>query len=130
MYIGISFEKGGMPIRAPPTYKDAYRDVYMHLLKAHIAYRDLLVIMMMLMGMPIGDLLLLIRLPIRMAISSLYGCLSGSPTANKVNQSRCPTAFKDAYGSPIAYRDAYKDVLREKGMTLWFFLDKGGSGCL
>ena len=83
MYIGISFEKGGMPIRAPPTYKDAYRDVYMHLLKAHIAYRDLLVTMMMLMGMPIGDLLLLIGLPIRMAISSLYGCLSGSPTANR-----------------------------------------------
>ena len=39
--------------------------------------------MMMLMGMPIRDLLLLIGLPIRMAISSLYGCLSGSPTANK-----------------------------------------------
>ena len=55
----------------------------MDLPMTHVVYRDPLMRMEMLMGMPIGDLLLLIGLPIRIAISSLYGCLSGSPTANR-----------------------------------------------
>ena len=83
MPIRISVDKEECRSEAPTAYKDAYRDAYMDLLMTHTAYRDLLMPMEMLMGMPIGDLLLLIGLPIRMAISSLYGCLSGSPTANR-----------------------------------------------
>ena len=59
----------------------------MDLLMTHTAYRDLLMPMEMLMGMPIGDLLLPIRLPLRMLIemprSSIYGCQQRSPTANR-----------------------------------------------
>ena len=106
--------------KSSPTYKDAYKDVYMHLLKAHIAYRDLLVTMMMLMGMPIGDLLLLIGLPIRMAISSLYGCLSGSPTANKGFSRDFRLLIRMHMDLLLHIEVPMRMLLARKGIFLWF----------